>query len=162
MWEYATDLFDASTMERLARHFGNLLSEIVEHPEARLSDLPLLDEAERGQIVVEWNATEVAYPEEHLLPRLLEEQARRTPEIVACTCGSRELTYGELDRRSARLAGRLLGTGGALAAMKGIYPYEELAQLPAEWRVAGTTALKVPGLRGERHWVRLEPAGGVR
>ena len=58
-----------------------------------------------------------------------------------------------------RLAGRLVGHGGSLAAMKGVYPYEELALLPAGWRVRAATALKVPGLRAERHWVTLEPAG---
>jgi len=58
-----------------------------------------------------------------------------------------------------RLAGRLAAPGGALAAMKGIYPYEEVAQLPAGWSVKEATALKVPGLRAERHWLRLEPAG---
>lgn len=61
----------------------------------------------------------------------------------------------------ARLAGRLVGAGGTLAAMKGVFPYEELAQLPAGWPVRETTALKVPGLRAERHWVRLEPVGGA-
>ena len=59
-----------------------------------------------------------------------------------------------------QLAGRLVAPGGCLAAMKGIYPYEELAQLPAGWRARAPTALKVPGLRAERHWVCLEPAGG--
>jgi 16S rRNA (guanine527-N7)-methyltransferase len=58
-----------------------------------------------------------------------------------------------------RLAGRLVGLGGALAAMKGIYPHEELALLPAGWRVKEAIALKVPGLRAERHWVVLEPSG---
>lgn len=58
-----------------------------------------------------------------------------------------------------RLAGRLVAPGGVLAAMKGIYPYEELALLPADWRVKETIAIKVPGLRAERHWVVLEPAG---
>lgn len=61
-----------------------------------------------------------------------------------------------------RLAGRLVAATGALAAMKGIYPYEEIAQLPAGWRMREATALKVPGLRAERHWVRVERAGGER
>ena len=56
-----------------------------------------------------------------------------------------------------RLAGRLRAPGGALAAMKGVYPYEEVAQLPAGWRVQEAAALQVPGLRAERHWLRLEP-----
>ncbi len=58
-----------------------------------------------------------------------------------------------------RLAGRLIGPGGAVATMKGIYPYEELAQLPAGWQLQEATGLKVPGLRAERHWVRVAPAG---
>ena len=59
-----------------------------------------------------------------------------------------------------RLAGRFVAPGGALAAMKGIYPYDELAQLPPGWGVTEAVALKVPGLNAERHWLRLEPAGG--
>jgi len=58
-----------------------------------------------------------------------------------------------------RLAGRLVAPGGALVAMKGVYPYDELAQLPAGWRLAQAVALKVPGLQAERHWLRLESAG---
>jgi 16S rRNA (guanine527-N7)-methyltransferase len=58
-----------------------------------------------------------------------------------------------------RLAGRLVAPGGALAAMKGVYPYDELAQLPPGWSVKEAVALKVPGLRAERHWLRLEPVG---
>jgi 16S rRNA (guanine527-N7)-methyltransferase len=60
-----------------------------------------------------------------------------------------------------QLAGRLVAPGGSLAAMKGIYPYEEVAQLPPGWRVGAAVALRVPGLRAERHWIRLEPEGGA-
>lgn len=61
-----------------------------------------------------------------------------------------------------RLAGRFLAPGGALCAMKGVYPYDELARLPEGWSVKEAVALKVPGLRAERHWLRLEPAGDRR
>ena len=54
------------------------------------------------------------------------------------------------------LAGRLVCDGGMLAAMKGVYPYEELAQLPAAYRMTEAIALKVPGLAAERHLVLLE------
>jgi len=56
-----------------------------------------------------------------------------------------------------RLAGRLLAPGGTLAAMKGVYPYDELAQLPKGWRLKEAAALRVPGLRAERHWLTFEP-----
>lgn len=55
-----------------------------------------------------------------------------------------------------RLSGHLLAEGGALLAMKGVHPYEEIAQLPAGWRVASVTSLQVPGVEGARHLVRVE------
>jgi 16S rRNA (guanine527-N7)-methyltransferase len=55
-----------------------------------------------------------------------------------------------------RLSGHLLAEGGTLLAMKGVHPYEEIAQLPAGWRIAGVTPLQVPGVEGARHLVRVE------
>lgn len=56
------------------------------------------------------------------------------------------------------LAGRLCGANGTVAAMKGLYPHEELAQLPGEFKLRRVVSLKVPGLRAERHLVLLDPA----
>ena len=55
-----------------------------------------------------------------------------------------------------KLTGHLLAEGGVLLAMKGVHPYEEIAQLPAGWRVAAVTPLTVPGVEGARHLVRVE------
>ena len=60
--EYAADLFDEATIERLAGHLQVLLAGIVADPERRLSELPLLSAAERHQLVEEWNDTAAAYP----------------------------------------------------------------------------------------------------
>ena len=60
--EYSTDLFDARTIERMADHFRVLLEAAVKNPTMKLSQLPLLTEREREQIVVDWNATEADYP----------------------------------------------------------------------------------------------------
>lgn len=57
----------------------------------------------------------------------------------------------------AALAGHLVAPGGVLAAMKGVYPHAELAQLPAEYRLKQALPLPVPGVRGERHLVLIEP-----
>ena len=57
-----------------------------------------------------------------------------------------------------RLAGRLCAANGTIAAMKGVYPYEEIAQLPHEFKLRSVIPLKVPGLRAERHLVLLGPA----
>lgn len=55
----------------------------------------------------------------------------------------------------AHLAGRHVAAGGVLAAMKGAYPGEELARVPAPFQTAATIALDVPGLGAERHLVLL-------
>jgi 16S rRNA (guanine527-N7)-methyltransferase len=57
-----------------------------------------------------------------------------------------------------QLAGRLCAPGGTLAAMKGVHPYEELAQLPGTFKLRSVLPLKIPGMRAERHLVLLDPA----
>ena len=81
--EYNTDLFEAETIRRMLGHYQTLLEGIVSNPDQRLSELPLLTSAERHQMLVEWNRTEVAYPQDRCLHELIEEQAERTPEAVA-------------------------------------------------------------------------------
>ncbi|HSK81334.1 MAG TPA: condensation domain-containing protein, partial [Thermoanaerobaculia bacterium] len=116
-FEYATDLFDAATMRRLLERFAVLLQGIAVHPEARLSELPLLSPAERGQILGQWAGTATAYPRAATIHGLFAEQARQTPAAVALVFGDETLTYGELDARADRLAGRLraLGVGPEVA-----------------------------------------------
>jgi amino acid adenylation domain-containing protein len=112
-FEYVTDLFDASTIERLAGHFSTVLEGIVAAPDARLSELPLLGEAERRQLVTEWNDTAANYPSDKCVHDLFAAQAGLTPDAVALVYEDQELTYGELDRRSNQLAHHLqkLGVG---------------------------------------------------
>jgi amino acid adenylation domain-containing protein len=111
-WEYATGLFELTTVERWSRHFATLLAGIAASPAARLSELPLLSAPEREQLLVEWNATAAAAPA-GCIHEWIAAQAKRTPETVAVVFGSEALTYGELDRRSNGLARHLgsLGVG---------------------------------------------------
>src|SRR3981081_2095081 len=81
--EYATDLFDRSTIERLIGHFENLLSGIVRSPERRISEFPLLSEQERHQMLEEWNDTAADYPREKCIHELFVEQAAKTPQAIA-------------------------------------------------------------------------------
>ncbi|HYG62776.1 MAG TPA: amino acid adenylation domain-containing protein, partial [Thermoanaerobaculia bacterium] len=110
--EYATDLFDRSTIARLAEHLTTLASAVVAAPDAALSGLPLLAEPERHQLLAEWNDTARPLPD---LPlhHLFERQAERTPDAPAASFGDHWLTYAELARRAARLARHLrrMGTG---------------------------------------------------
>src|SRR4029077_13348709 len=109
--EYATDLFDAATVERLLASYVTLLEGIVAAPERRASELPLLSAAERARIVVEWNATAADYPRDKSVHELFAEQAATAPDAIAVVYEDSRLSYGELDRRSNQLAHHLRGLG---------------------------------------------------
>ena len=111
--EYNTELFDASTAERMAAHFRNLLEAAAADPTRAVSRLPVMAEAELEEILLSWNDTEASYPPRDFLHQLFEEQARRSPGAPAVVFEGESLTYGELDARAERLAGRLsrLGVG---------------------------------------------------
>jgi len=117
--QYRTDLFDAATMERMAGHFQQLLRGLVRAPGRRLSELELLSEPERFQLL-EWNATEASYDTEESLHGLFEAQARRTPELVAVEFADQALSYAELDERANRLAWRLQELGVGPEALVGV------------------------------------------
>src|SRR3981081_2455196 len=87
-----------------------LLSGVVAAPESRISELPLLSEEERRQLLVEWNDTAVPIPEA-TLPELFEQQVERSPEVVALVFEDTSLTYAELNRRANRLAHHLIDQG---------------------------------------------------
>jgi amino acid adenylation domain-containing protein len=101
---YSTDLFDALTVARMAGHYRRLLEGVVADPDQRLSELPLLTEAERRQLLVEWRGPRAACPCNRCVHELFEEQAARTPDAVAVACGQEQLSYRQLDRRANQLA----------------------------------------------------------
>ncbi|MFQ5796993.1 MAG: amino acid adenylation domain-containing protein, partial [Candidatus Bipolaricaulia bacterium] len=109
--EYNTDLFDASTITRMLDHFQTLLESIVVDPVQRVLELPLLNEAERHQLLIGWNNPQVNYPKEKCIHQLFEEQAARLPERVALVCEDQQLTYGELNARANQLAHHLRTLG---------------------------------------------------
>ena len=104
--EWATDLFDAATMERLFGSLRTLLFAAVESPERSVGELPLLSEGERRQVLVDWNDTAAAFPSASI-PELFAEQAALRPDAIAVEQGDERLTYRELHERAERLARRL-------------------------------------------------------
>lgn len=117
---YATDLFEAETMARLATHFGHLLVGIIRDPQRRIGELPLLGSDEGALQRVEWNRTEAGYPNERCIHELIEAQVERTPDAAALLFDNETLTYRELNRRANRLAHRLVTLGVAAEARVGI------------------------------------------
>ncbi|MDF2631397.1 MAG: putative linear pentadecapeptide gramicidin synthetase LgrB, partial [Symbiobacteriaceae bacterium] len=112
-FEYNTDLFDRTTVERMAAHLQRLLAAAVASPDQPVAALDLLSDTERHQLLVDWNATESDYPVTILIHELVTARAAERPESVAVVCGGERLTYGELDRRSTQLAHylRRMGVG---------------------------------------------------
>ncbi len=108
---YRTELWDAATIGRMGTHLRLLLAGMAAEPGRRVSEIELLDEAERAQVVEGWNATEAAYPEELCLHDLFEAQATRTPDAPAVRWAGDELSYAALDARAERLAASLRARG---------------------------------------------------
>src|SRR6185503_21149815 len=98
--QYNVDLFEAATIERLVQHYELLLEGIVADPQRQLSQLPLLIEADKEKLLVEWNATHAAYDVEQCVHQLIEAQASRTPTAVAVVYEDTQLTYAELNAKA--------------------------------------------------------------
>ncbi|MDP2652369.1 MAG: amino acid adenylation domain-containing protein, partial [bacterium] len=118
--EYSTDLFEAGTIARMLGHFQRLLEGIVADPERRLSELAILTEAERRQIVVEWNDTGRDYPKDKCIHELFEAQVERTPDAVAVVFEDRQLTYRELNARANQWAHYLKKRGVGPEVLVGV------------------------------------------
>ncbi|QWM25093.1 non-ribosomal peptide synthase/polyketide synthase [Burkholderia pseudomallei] len=124
---YASALFDESTVRRYVTYWCRLLEGMTAGAaDQTIVGLPLLDEAERKQVVYEWNATERDYPIEQCIHQLFEAQVDRKPEAIALTFDGQRLSYAELNARANRLAHYLQARGVgpdrlvALCAERGI------------------------------------------
>jgi amino acid adenylation domain-containing protein len=111
--EYASDLFEPATIERMARHFATLLRGIASDPDRRVWDLDLLSPQERDHLLVELNRTATEYPSERCFHELFAAQAARAPDAIALSFGDTHVSYAELNARANQLAHHLrrLGAG---------------------------------------------------
>ncbi|MEB0047001.1 MULTISPECIES: non-ribosomal peptide synthase/polyketide synthase [unclassified Pseudomonas] len=109
--KYATDLFDAATLERLAQDWTLLLQGIAQDPTQRIAQLPLLDNARQQQLLAHWNPARIEHPVSQCLQQAFEAQAERHPDAVAVVFDGQRLTYAELNRRANQYAHRLIAQG---------------------------------------------------
>jgi len=112
-FQYNTDLFEEATMERMMRHFQQLLRGVVADPSQPIAEISLLEEQERRQVLVEWNQTRREYAPYETVLDLLEQQARATPENPAVLFEAKQLSYRELHEQANQLAHSLnkMGVG---------------------------------------------------
>ncbi len=126
---YNSDLLSRKTVRRWIGYFEALLEGAAINPEQRLADLPLLSEAERRQIVVEWNKTGADFPRERSVPQLFEAQVERTPDAIAAVCGEQKISYQELNRRANQVAHFLQKAGVKPETPVGLCPERSLELL---------------------------------
>ena len=119
-FEYNTDLFEASTIDRMIEHFQTLLEGIVANPKQAIFELPLLTQAERQQLLVEWNNTTREYPSNKCIHQLFEEQVTRSPDAVAIVFEGEQLTYRKLNAKANQLAHYLKTLGVEPEVLVGI------------------------------------------
>jgi amino acid adenylation domain-containing protein len=146
--EYHSDLFGAATVQRMSRHFTHLLEGVVADPAARLSELPLLSETDRRQLLVDWNDTDAEFPDDACIHTLFERQVQRSPEAIAVVYGDQQIRYSELNARANQLAHYLRSLGVGPEDLAGVF-VERTQDVP----VALLGILKAGGA-----YVPLDPA----
>ncbi|MEW9701481.1 amino acid adenylation domain-containing protein [Paenibacillus sp. SI8] len=182
-FQYKTDLFDETTVARMAEHYLNLLKGIAVQPDRKLSELPMLGEQERRQLLAEWNDTAKEYTRDEKMHRIFEEQAERNPGALAVLWGEKRWSYMELNEQANQLAHYLrskgvssdtrvaicmerswemvvgllaiLKAGGAYVPLDPAYPAERLAYIVEN--AEATVLLTQSGLTA-----RLQSYGGQR
>jgi amino acid adenylation domain-containing protein len=119
-WEYNTDLFDTSTIARMAGHFQTLLESIVANPIGAICELPLLTPTQQRQLLQDWNDTQTDYPRDSSIHQMFEQQVARAPDAIAVTFPEGQLTYRELNDRANQLARYLQVLGVRSESLVGI------------------------------------------
>ena len=108
--DFARDLFDRETAERLLGHFETFLDAAAGAPDLPLSQLPILTTPEKSAIS-QWSGTSIPYPSERSLGELFLEQAARTPDRIALTHDQRAISYHRLAASALELRRRLIDAG---------------------------------------------------
>ena len=142
--EYSTDLFDRSTIQRICRHFGNLLQAIGSNPDTSIAKLALLSEEERRDTLYTWNDTAFEYPKDVPLAQLVEQQVARTPNATAVVHGDQQLTFTQLNARANQLAHELRKLGAAPDRLVGVFVERSTDLVVALLAIVKTGAAYLP------------------
>lgn len=102
--EYSVDLFKQETIDYLFVHYLNLLNDIFEDTEKKISNLSILSKEERNKILYDFNKTDLPYDKTKTISQLFEGQVRKTPNRIAVVFENKKLTYSELNEKSNQLA----------------------------------------------------------
>lgn len=118
--EYSSRLFNAENIEQLCRRFNDVLTQLLDSVSQPVSAISLVTAAERKKLLVEWNGSTVAYPNDYCIHQLFEMQVDRTPDAIALVSEEGSFTYRELDQRSNQLAHHLQKLGAGPEVVVGV------------------------------------------
>ena len=141
---YDLTRFEGESVERILANMRALLTGMAADPTRCLAELPLLTDAERQTMVVDWNRTAVEPPAEACIQRVFERQAAATPDQLAVVQGDRSLTYGELDEAANRLAHLLVSLGAQPGERVGLCVERDLSTVVAMLAVLKAGAAYMP------------------
>jgi amino acid adenylation domain-containing protein len=113
--EYNSDIYDGATIERMARHFEQLLASILERPTDPICKLDISSDIEKQQLLLDFNHTDSLYPDRSVVD-MIKEQVEKTPDAIAVVYENRTLTYKELDESSGKFAHFLKAEHGVAAS----------------------------------------------
>ena len=105
--EYATDLFDYSTIERMIQHFGRFMEVVGSDPDQKIKDFVFLSDAEQHQLIIGWNATNQPAPSSTTVIEGVAAQAHHTPDAIALIGDDHYVTYATLCKRASHVAFQL-------------------------------------------------------
>jgi amino acid adenylation domain-containing protein len=142
--EYNSDLFLPATIRRMLGNLHTLLESIVADPAQKPAMLPLLSQAERQQLLIDWNATATEYPRDAAIHTLFEAQAAATPNRIALSDGVTSLSYAELNARANRLAHHVQSLGVGPETRVGVYLERSLDLIVALLAILKAGAAYVP------------------
>ncbi|MFE1595742.1 non-ribosomal peptide synthase/polyketide synthase [Nocardia sp. NPDC058705] len=140
---YATDLFDATTVEGFAIRLHRLLTAVLADPTRPVGDIDILEPAERTELLTTWNDTATGSGRTATLASLFAEQAAATPHSIAVVVDG-ELSYAEFSGRVARLARHLIALGAGPGALVAVAMRRGVEQLVAVHAVLAAGAAYVP------------------
>ena len=143
-WTYRTAVFDHARILELQRAFTAFRQHLAAHLDAPLGEVPLLTEAERERLLVTWNATHKAYPDDASVHELFEQQVKRTPDAVALVCEDQQRSYDELNRAANQLARHLRKLGAGPEVLVGICLERSVDLLTGVYGILKAGAAYVP------------------
>ena len=119
-FHYDSNLFDLEDIKRLIAQFQTLLASVIAHPETAISQLDILSQIERQQLLDQENNTKHDYPHNNCIHQLFEEQVGKTPNKIAVIFEDQQLTYHDLNQRANKIAHYLQKQGVAPEVLVGL------------------------------------------